>query len=68
MNIQKLRKIARSYGLSSGNENKIELIRMIQRNEGNFDCFATAYDSICDQARCMWREDCFAVSSQQLLS
>ncbi len=34
-----------------------ELIKAIQRNEGNFDCFDTGRDE-CDQLNCCWREDC----------
>jgi len=36
---------------------KTELIRRIQRAEGNFDCFETAKD-YCDQYECCFREDC----------
>lgn len=36
---------------------KKDLIRSIQRQEGNFECFGTA-GSTCDQASCCWREDC----------
>ena len=35
------------------------LVRLIQRAEGNFDCFATAEAGACDQMDCLWREDCF---------
>lgn len=36
---------------------KKELIREIQRKEGNFDCFATG-KRYCDQPACCWRGDC----------
>jgi len=36
---------------------KKELIRMIQRKEGNFDCFASMR-SYCEQMSCCWRSDC----------
>lgn len=38
---------------------RVELVRTLQRSEGNFDCFATATAGQCDQMDCMWREDCF---------
>lgn len=38
---------------------KVELVRTLQRSEGNFDCFATATAGQCDQLDCLWREDCF---------
>jgi hypothetical protein len=62
MKIQKIRAIARGKGLEPGKAEKAELIRAIQRQEGNFDCFATAYDGVCDQGGCLWREDCFAAA------
>ena len=36
---------------------KKDLVRTIQRNEGNFDCFGTAVGN-CDQMACSWRSDC----------
>lgn len=36
---------------------KKELIKNIQRAEGNFDCFGTARNS-CSQMACCWRSDC----------
>ena len=36
---------------------KRDLIKAIQRAEGNFDCFGTAVD-YCDQLTCSWRKDC----------
>lgn len=38
---------------------KKELIKTIQRKEGNFDCFGTAtIRSGCQQMACSWRSDC----------
>lgn len=68
MTIQKVRKLARNQGLSPGKHDKIDLIRMMQRREGNFDCFATAIDGICDQNGCLWREDCFKTAKYDLSS
>jgi hypothetical protein len=62
MKIQKIREIARHQGLEAGKAEKIELIKAIQRKEGNFDCFATAHEGVCDQGSCLWRTDCFAAA------
>lgn len=62
MKIQRVREIAREHGLQPGKAEKEELIKEIQRKEGNFDCFATACDGMCDQTGCLWREDCFAAA------
>lgn len=37
---------------------KAELIRAIQRTDGNFDCFGRAKSGQCSQINCLWREDC----------
>ena len=68
MKIQKIRDIARDQGLEPGKAEKVELIKAIQLKEGNFDCFATAYDGACDQSGCRWREDCFAAARSGKLS
>jgi hypothetical protein len=60
MNVASIREIARGLEVSIGKLNKGDLIRLIQTTEGNFPCFGTALDGVCDQAGCLWREDCLA--------
>lgn len=62
MKMQQIRSIAKEHGVKSGRLSKINLIHEIQRTEGNFDCFGTAYDGYCDQHGCLWRVDCFAAA------
>jgi len=57
MKIKEIKKIAKKKGINPGKMGKKELIKSIQRAEGNFDCFGTAAD-YCDQLGCAWREDC----------
>lgn len=59
MKLQEIRAIAKQHQINSSGLSKIELIHEIQRKEGNPDCFGTAYDGVCDQLGCLWREDCF---------
>lgn len=59
MKLEEIRTIAKSHGIHPGKLLKTGLIKSIQKDEGNFDCFATAYDGVCDQSGCSWREDCF---------
>ena len=60
MNMQDIRALARARGLDRpGRATKLELVRTIQRQEGNFPCFATAHNAECDQPDCLWRQDCF---------
>jgi len=58
MKIQDIREIAKKNGVRVRKLNKIELIRAIQKAEGNSDCFATPYVRECNQMNCLWREDC----------
>ncbi len=58
MKLQDVRTIARNLRLKPDGSTKAELIRKIQRKEGNFDCFSSATRDCCDQLLCLWREDC----------
>lgn len=59
MKMEQVRNIAKSHSINPGRLSKAELIKSIQISEGNFACFATAYDGECDQTNCCWREECF---------
>ena len=64
MKMQDIRNIAKERGLKvSSRINKTELIRSIQRAEGNTDCFGTEHVNICGQINCLWREDCLAMQN-----
>ena len=58
MKIQAIGTIAKKMGVKVESQDKIELIRSIQRAEGNNDCFATPHVNECNQLNCLWREDC----------
>jgi hypothetical protein len=66
MKLEEVRSLALQRGITPGKFRKWELIRAIQKHEGNFDCYATAYDGICDQSGCLWRKDCFQEAKRQL--
>ena len=63
MELKEIRSIARKRGIPYAGMVKEDLIRAIQRAEGNFDCYGTATEEECDQEGCLWREDCFAASA-----
>ncbi len=54
-----VRKMAKDLGVKVGRVKKVELIREIQRREGNFPCFGTA-EGYCDRYDCAFRSDCLA--------
>ena len=64
MKMEDVRSIAKSHSIKTNHLSKADLIRTIQAEEGNFDCFATAYDGVCDQVNCLWREDCFEAAQK----
>jgi len=57
MRMSELQRLAKSLGIKSFGKNKAELIKQIQREEGNFDCFGSAAD-YCDQFNCLFRSSC----------
>lgn len=57
MKMQEIRAMSKKYGINSFGKSKDELIREIQRAEGNFDCFGTAQE-YCDQLICSFRTVC----------
>ena len=58
MRLSEIEKKAKSLGIKdTWKLSKKELVKTIQRKEGNFDCFASARNS-CDQMSCSWRMDC----------
>ena len=63
MKFEDIATIAKKRGLKTSKMNKHKLIKAIQLDEGNFDCFGTAWDGECDQKLCDWRADCFKSSS-----
>jgi len=63
--LQEIKTIAKAKGINARNLKKAELIRTIQRSEGNFDCFGSASSDFCDQLKCLWRDDCLVFLSNQ---
>jgi hypothetical protein len=60
MQMKKIKEIAKKKGVNAGKMGRIELVRAIQRAEGNSDCFATVHVNECNQINCLWRADCKA--------
>ena len=58
MKIQQIKAMAQSMGIGVGKMKKSELVRAIQRKEGNQDCFDRGDSTKCGQDRCLWRDDC----------
>ena len=60
MKMNEIKMKAKALGIKvMATTKKTDLIRQIQRAEGNFDCFGRAED-FCDQWDCYFREDCLS--------
>lgn len=64
MNMQEIRDLAKEFGIKTSRVSKVDLIKTIQLSEGNFSCFSSAVDGICDQLDCVWQKDCFATAKK----
>lgn len=61
MKMQEVRDIAKKMKLKTANMKKVDIIKTIQRAEGNKDCFGNGADN-CGQMRCLWYGDCLSFS------
>ena len=59
MKMQEVRAIAKDLGVNSFGKSKVELIKEIQRKQGNFDCYGSAAN-YCDQLDCLFRSSCLS--------
>jgi len=64
MKLQEVRTIAQQHQIKTGGQSKADLIRKVQLQEGNFDCFASTSHNECDQLGCLWRNDCLDSAAQ----
>ena len=58
MNMNQIKAVAKDRGVNPGKMKKEELIRSIQKIEGNPQCFNTQFSHLCGQEGCLWRPDC----------
>jgi hypothetical protein len=58
MKIDEVKEIAKRLGIKPGKMKKADLVREIQKVEGNEDCYNSGMKDVCGQDGCAWREDC----------
>ena len=58
MKLTEVKEIAAGRGIKAGRASKSELIRAMQKTEGNDACFDSGRAMECDQTQCLWRGDC----------
>ena len=64
MKLREIKVIAKGKSVKAGNMKKAELIKAIQKAEGNFDCFETAILGECNQPDCLWKGDCLNLNNR----
>jgi len=64
MNLNEIRRMAKSMGVNSYKMKKAEIIQAIQRAEHNIDCYGTQRVGNCNEDTCLWRNDCLPLSHQ----
>jgi hypothetical protein len=62
MKMHEVRAIAKGLGINSFGKSKAELVKEIQRKQGNFDCFGST-TNYCDQLSCLFRSSCLSKKS-----
>ena len=58
MNFNDIKKLAKKMNINTYRMNRTDVVRHIQRAEHNPDCFATDRAIICNEMKCLWRDDC----------
>lgn len=57
MKVTEIKKKAQELGVTPGKMIKADLIRAIQKHEGNSECYHSKKIQ-CDERECCWRKDC----------
>lgn len=60
MTLRELKLLAKKKGILVRNMRRENIIRAIQRIEGNIDCFATPRALDCKQRECLWYNECLS--------
>ncbi len=58
MTFAQIKQIAIEHGIKIVGVKKQEIVRAIQKQEGNIPCFATGMLDHCGQPHCLWLEVC----------
>ena len=58
MKVEEIKAIAKQRGINPAKMKKADLIRTVQADEGNTQCFGTGQKENCGQDSCLWQADC----------
>jgi len=60
----RIRRMAKSMGINTYQMKKTDIIRSIQKKEGNIDCYGTSRVESCQELTCLWRDDCLSLDQK----
>ena len=60
----RIRRMAKSMGINTYQMKKTDIIRSIQKKEGNIDCYGTPRVESCQELTCSWREGCLSLDQK----
>jgi hypothetical protein len=58
MTFAEIKKVATEQGIRVVGVKKVDIVRAIQRQEGNTPCFASGKIAECGQVHCLWAATC----------
>jgi hypothetical protein len=58
MTFTEIKKIASGHGIKVVGVKKVDIVRAIQKQEGNNPCFASGKVAECGQSNCLWIAAC----------
>ena len=64
MRLEEIRGIAKEMGIGTYRIKKADLVRTIQREENNIECYGTERVDICQEEACLWRSDCLTLNNK----
>ena len=64
MRFQDIQKMAKGMDINTYRMKKTDMIRAIQREENNIQCYGTHRVDICEEEACLWRGDCLTLNNK----
>ena len=68
MNFNEIKRIAKGMGINTFGMKKLDVVRAIQREENNIDCYGTQRVNTCHEDACLWRNDCISLDQTRKAS
>ena len=62
MNLSEIKRMAKGMGINIFGMKKLDVVRAIQREENNIDCYGTPRVDVCNEDTCLWRNDCISLN------